>query len=81
MNYPVGWLERINGWPSKGNEVSVQKSSYLYSSKLGQCVLDEKTNSCNCDKWQVYTLPYSHVVVVCIENGKRADSLLPKIYL
>ncbi|KAI5681075.1 hypothetical protein M9H77_02302 [Catharanthus roseus] len=36
--------------------------------------------SCNCGKWQTYTLPCSHVLAVCRENGSRADAYVPEIY-
>ncbi|KAI5653864.1 hypothetical protein M9H77_31051 [Catharanthus roseus] len=37
--------------------------------------------SCSCEKWQTYTLPFSHVLEVCRENGSRADTYVPEIYL
>ncbi|KAI5658519.1 hypothetical protein M9H77_27312 [Catharanthus roseus] len=37
-------------------------------------------NSCSCGKWQMYTLPCSHVLVVCRENGSRTDTYVPEIY-
>ncbi|KAI5663603.1 hypothetical protein M9H77_22926 [Catharanthus roseus] len=36
--------------------------------------------SCNCGKWQTYTLPCSHVLAVCIENGSRTDTYVLEIY-
>ncbi|KAI5662981.1 hypothetical protein M9H77_22304 [Catharanthus roseus] len=36
--------------------------------------------SCSCRKWQTYTLPCSHVLAVCRENGSRADNYVPEIY-
>ncbi|KAI5655128.1 hypothetical protein M9H77_32315 [Catharanthus roseus] len=35
---------------------------------------------CNCGKWQTYTLPCSHVLAVCRENGSRTDTYAPEIY-
>ncbi|KAI5663205.1 hypothetical protein M9H77_22528 [Catharanthus roseus] len=35
---------------------------------------------CSCGKWQIYTLSYSHVLVVCRENGSRTDTYVPEIY-
>ncbi|KAI5650452.1 hypothetical protein M9H77_36457 [Catharanthus roseus] len=35
--------------------------------------------SCNCEKWQTYTLP-SHVLAVCRENRSRTDTYVPEIY-
>ncbi|KAI5680566.1 hypothetical protein M9H77_01793 [Catharanthus roseus] len=35
---------------------------------------------CSCGKWQTYTLPYSHVLAVCRENGSRTDAYVPEIY-
>ncbi|KAI5668516.1 hypothetical protein M9H77_18369 [Catharanthus roseus] len=34
-----------------------------------------------CEKWQAYTLPCSHVLAVCRENGSRTDTYVPEIYL
>ncbi|KAI5676333.1 hypothetical protein M9H77_07283 [Catharanthus roseus] len=34
----------------------------------------------SCEKWQTYTLPYSHALAVCRENGTRADTYVPEIY-
>ncbi|KAI5673169.1 hypothetical protein M9H77_13533 [Catharanthus roseus] len=36
--------------------------------------------SCSCGKWQTYTSPYSHALVVCRENDTRADTYVPDIY-
>ncbi|KAI5668562.1 hypothetical protein M9H77_18415 [Catharanthus roseus] len=36
--------------------------------------------SCNCRKWQTYTLPCSHALAICRENGTRVDTYVPKIY-
>ncbi|KAI5683529.1 hypothetical protein M9H77_04757 [Catharanthus roseus] len=36
--------------------------------------------SCSCGKWQTCTLPCSHVLAVCRENGSRADTYVPEIY-
>ncbi|KAI5677461.1 hypothetical protein M9H77_08411 [Catharanthus roseus] len=36
--------------------------------------------SCSCGKWQTYTLPCSHVLVVCRENGSRTDTYVPDIF-
>ncbi|KAI5670824.1 hypothetical protein M9H77_11188 [Catharanthus roseus] len=36
--------------------------------------------SCSCEKWQTYTLPCSHALAVCRENGTRADTYVPEIY-
>ncbi|KAI5665802.1 hypothetical protein M9H77_15655 [Catharanthus roseus] len=33
-----------------------------------------------CRKWQTYTLPCSHVLAVCRENGSRTDAYVPEIY-
>ncbi|KAI5671032.1 hypothetical protein M9H77_11396 [Catharanthus roseus] len=33
-----------------------------------------------CEKWQTYTLPCSHVLAVCRENGSRTDTYVPEIY-
>ncbi|KAI5659300.1 hypothetical protein M9H77_28093 [Catharanthus roseus] len=35
---------------------------------------------CSCEKWQTYTLPCSHVLVVCRENRSRTDAYVPEIY-
>ncbi|KAI5669564.1 hypothetical protein M9H77_19417 [Catharanthus roseus] len=35
---------------------------------------------CTCGKWETYTLPCSHVLAVCRENGSRTDAYVPKIY-
>ncbi|KAI5659234.1 hypothetical protein M9H77_28027 [Catharanthus roseus] len=35
----------------------------------------------HCGKWQTYTLPCSHVLAVCRENGLRTDTYVPEIYL
>ncbi|KAI5658944.1 hypothetical protein M9H77_27737 [Catharanthus roseus] len=35
---------------------------------------------CSCGKWQTYTLPCSHVLAVCRENGSRTDAYVPEIY-
>ncbi|KAI5656445.1 hypothetical protein M9H77_25238 [Catharanthus roseus] len=35
---------------------------------------------CSCGKWQTYTLPCSHVLAVCRENGSRTDSYVPELY-
>ncbi|KAI5668321.1 hypothetical protein M9H77_18174 [Catharanthus roseus] len=37
--------------------------------------------SCSCRKWRIYTLPCSHVLAVYRENGSRADTYVPEIYL
>ncbi|KAI5658137.1 hypothetical protein M9H77_26930 [Catharanthus roseus] len=37
--------------------------------------------SCSCDKWQEYTLPCSHALAVCKDNGTRPDAYVPDIYL
>ncbi|KAI5675386.1 hypothetical protein M9H77_06336 [Catharanthus roseus] len=37
--------------------------------------------SCTCEKWQLYTLSYSHALVVCRESSARADTYIPDIYL
>ncbi|KAI5681375.1 hypothetical protein M9H77_02602 [Catharanthus roseus] len=37
--------------------------------------------SCSCRKWQIYTLPCSHALAICRENGTRADTYVPEIYL
>ncbi|KAI5666012.1 hypothetical protein M9H77_15865 [Catharanthus roseus] len=34
----------------------------------------------HCGKWQTYTLPCSHVLTVCRENGLRTDAYVPEIY-
>ncbi|KAI5671609.1 hypothetical protein M9H77_11973 [Catharanthus roseus] len=34
----------------------------------------------SCGKWQTYTLPCSHVLVVCRENGSRTDTYVLEIY-
>ncbi|KAI5661908.1 hypothetical protein M9H77_21231 [Catharanthus roseus] len=34
----------------------------------------------NCGKWQTYTLPCSHVLAVCRENGSRTDAYVLEIY-
>ncbi|KAI5677150.1 hypothetical protein M9H77_08100 [Catharanthus roseus] len=34
----------------------------------------------SCGKWQTYTLPYSHALAVCRENGTRAVTYVPEIY-
>ncbi|KAI5666287.1 hypothetical protein M9H77_16140 [Catharanthus roseus] len=31
-------------------------------------------------KWQTYTLPCSHVLAVCRENGSRTETYVPEIY-
>ncbi|KAI5668202.1 hypothetical protein M9H77_18055 [Catharanthus roseus] len=36
--------------------------------------------SCSCGKWRTYTLPFSHVLAVCRENGSRIDTYVPEIY-
>ncbi|KAI5678028.1 hypothetical protein M9H77_08978 [Catharanthus roseus] len=36
--------------------------------------------SCSCGKWQTYTLPCSHVLAVCRENGSITDTYVPEIY-
>ncbi|KAI5662051.1 hypothetical protein M9H77_21374 [Catharanthus roseus] len=36
--------------------------------------------SCNCGKWQAYTLPSSHALAVSRENDMRADTYVPYIY-
>ncbi|KAI5659530.1 hypothetical protein M9H77_28323 [Catharanthus roseus] len=36
--------------------------------------------SCSCGKWQTYTLPCSHVLAVCRENGYKTDTYVPEIY-
>ncbi|KAI5654670.1 hypothetical protein M9H77_31857 [Catharanthus roseus] len=33
-----------------------------------------------CGKWQTYTLPCSHVLAMCRENGSRTDAYVPEIY-
>ncbi|KAI5657647.1 hypothetical protein M9H77_26440 [Catharanthus roseus] len=35
---------------------------------------------CNCGKWQTYTLPCSHVLAVCRENGSRTYNYVLEIY-
>ncbi|KAI5677551.1 hypothetical protein M9H77_08501 [Catharanthus roseus] len=35
---------------------------------------------CSCEKWQTYTLSYSHVLAVCRENGSRTYAYVPEIY-
>ncbi|KAI5648256.1 hypothetical protein M9H77_34261 [Catharanthus roseus] len=35
---------------------------------------------CSCGKWQTYTLPCSHVLAVCRENGSRTDAYVSEIY-
>ncbi|KAI5659388.1 hypothetical protein M9H77_28181 [Catharanthus roseus] len=35
---------------------------------------------CSCGKWKTYTLPCSHVLVVCRENGSRTNAYAPEIY-
>ncbi|KAI5653586.1 hypothetical protein M9H77_30773 [Catharanthus roseus] len=40
--------------------------------------LNNKSSSC--EKWQTYTLPCSHVLAVCRENGSRTDTYVPEIY-
>ncbi|KAI5648349.1 hypothetical protein M9H77_34354 [Catharanthus roseus] len=42
--------------------------------------LQINNKSCSCRKWQIYTLPYSHVLAVCRENGSRANTYVPEIY-
>ncbi|KAI5661809.1 hypothetical protein M9H77_21132 [Catharanthus roseus] len=36
--------------------------------------------SCSCGKWQIYTLPCSHVLAVCRETGSRANTYVLEIY-
>ncbi|KAI5662470.1 hypothetical protein M9H77_21793 [Catharanthus roseus] len=36
--------------------------------------------SCSCDKWREYTLPYSHALAICRENGTRLDAYVSDIY-
>ncbi|KAI5683731.1 hypothetical protein M9H77_04959 [Catharanthus roseus] len=36
--------------------------------------------SYSCGKWQTHTLPCSHVLAVCRENGSRTDTYVPEIY-
>ncbi|KAI5660032.1 hypothetical protein M9H77_28825 [Catharanthus roseus] len=36
--------------------------------------------SCSCGKWQTYTLPCSHVLAMCRENGSRTDTYVSEIY-
>ncbi|KAI5674282.1 hypothetical protein M9H77_14646 [Catharanthus roseus] len=35
---------------------------------------------CSCGKWKTYTLPCSHVLAVCRENGSITDTYVPEIY-
>ncbi|KAI5675740.1 hypothetical protein M9H77_06690 [Catharanthus roseus] len=44
-------------------------------------ILRINNNSCSCGKWQTYSLPCSHVLALCRQNGARADTYVPKIYL
>ncbi|KAI5649249.1 hypothetical protein M9H77_35254 [Catharanthus roseus] len=44
------------------------------------CTLRLNNKSCSCGKWQTYTLPCSHVLAVCRENGSRKDTYVPEIY-
>ncbi|KAI5662560.1 hypothetical protein M9H77_21883 [Catharanthus roseus] len=37
-------------------------------------------SSASCGKWQTYTLPCSHVLAVCRENGSRIDTYVQEIY-
>ncbi|KAI5673768.1 hypothetical protein M9H77_14132 [Catharanthus roseus] len=43
-------------------------------------ILRLNNKSCSCEKWQTYTLPCSHVLAVCRENGTRTDIYVPEIY-
>ncbi|KAI5682457.1 hypothetical protein M9H77_03685 [Catharanthus roseus] len=36
--------------------------------------------SCNCGKWREYTLPCSHALTVCNDNGTRPYAYAPEIY-
>ncbi|KAI5668646.1 hypothetical protein M9H77_18499 [Catharanthus roseus] len=51
-------------------------------SRTGNNVYTLRINnkSCSCGKWQTYTLPCSHILAVCRENGSRADTYVPEIY-
>ncbi|KAI5681784.1 hypothetical protein M9H77_03012 [Catharanthus roseus] len=42
--------------------------------------LRQNNKFCSCGKWQTYTLPCSHVLAVCRENGSRTDAYVPEIY-
>ncbi|KAI5678190.1 hypothetical protein M9H77_09140 [Catharanthus roseus] len=42
--------------------------------------LQINNKSCSCQKWQTYTLPCSHVLAMCRENGSRANTYVPEIY-
>ncbi|KAI5649331.1 hypothetical protein M9H77_35336 [Catharanthus roseus] len=56
--------------------------SPIWVSGTGNNVYTLRINnkSCSCRKWQEYTLPCSHVLAVCRENGSRADTYVPEIY-
>ncbi|KAI5649201.1 hypothetical protein M9H77_35206 [Catharanthus roseus] len=56
--------------------------SPIWVSGTGNNVYTFRLNnkSCSCGKWQTYTLPCSHVLVVCRENGSRTDTYVPEIY-
>ncbi|KAI5678619.1 hypothetical protein M9H77_09569 [Catharanthus roseus] len=51
-------------------------------SGIGNNVYTLRLNNkfCSCGKWQTYTLPCSHVLAVCRENGSRTDAYVPEIY-
>ncbi|KAI5668054.1 hypothetical protein M9H77_17907 [Catharanthus roseus] len=44
-------------------------------------ILRMNNKSCSCEKWQTYTLPCTHALAVCRENGTRADTYVLDIYL
>ncbi|KAI5661657.1 hypothetical protein M9H77_20980 [Catharanthus roseus] len=37
-------------------------------------------SNASCGKWKTFTLPCSHVLAVCRENGSRTDTFVPEIY-
>ncbi|KAI5650976.1 hypothetical protein M9H77_36981 [Catharanthus roseus] len=44
------------------------------------CTLKMNEKSCSCGKWQEYTLPFFHAIVVYKDNGTRLDAYVPDIY-
>ncbi|KAI5661742.1 hypothetical protein M9H77_21065 [Catharanthus roseus] len=58
----------------------VKSSIWVSGTGNNVYILRINNKSCSCGKWQTYTLPCSHVLAVCRENGSRADTYVPEIY-
>ncbi|KAI5658311.1 hypothetical protein M9H77_27104 [Catharanthus roseus] len=65
----------------RGKECNIVKSPIRVFG-MGNNVYTLRINnkSCSCGKWQTYTLPCSHILALCRENGSRTDTYVPEIY-